>query len=55
MEIVLRIHGNDSDGHEALTVLDEKTDGFYAIVTPFYNHILRYDKEKDWYEFHDGE
>ena len=55
LDIVMRIHGDDSDGHEALTVLDEKTDGFYAIVTPFYNHILRYDKDKDWYEFHDGE
>lgn len=55
LDIVLRIHGDDSDGHEALTVLDEKTDGFYAIVTPFYNHILRYDKETGWYEFHDGE
>ena len=38
-----------------LVVLDEKTDGFYAIVLPGSNRILRYDKEKDWYEFHDGE
>ena len=43
------------DNHEALVVLDEKTDGFYAIVLPGSNRILRYDKEKDWYEFHDGE
>lgn len=56
LSITLRIINYEAtDNHEALTVLDEKTDGFYAIVTPFYNHILRYDKEKDWYEFHDGE
>lgn len=55
LDIVMRLHGDDPDGHEALTVLDEKTDGYYAIVTPFYNHILRYDKETGWYEFHDGE
>ncbi len=26
-----------------------------AIVLPGTNHILRYDKEKDRYEFHEGE
>ena len=43
------------DNHEAVVVLDEKTDGYYAIVLPGSNRILRYDIEKDWYEFHDGE
>ena len=43
------------DNHETLVVLDEKTDDFYAIVLPGSNRILRYDKNKDWYEFHDGE
>ncbi|MCH5263689.1 MAG: hypothetical protein J1F42_12305 [Lachnospiraceae bacterium] len=55
LDIVLRIHGDDSDGHEDLTVLDEKTDGYYAIVTPFYNRILRYDKEQGRHDFQDGD
>lgn len=37
-------------GHEAFAVLDEKTDGYYALVLPESNHILRYDKQKDGYE-----
>ena len=49
------INLDEPDRHDVLTVLDEKTDGYYAIVTPFYNRILRYDKEKDRYELHDGE
>ena len=56
LNIILRLHNSDLlTGHEAFTVLDEKTDGYYAIVLPSTNHILRYDKEKDWYEFHEGE
>lgn len=35
-------HNSDNPtGREAFTVLDEKTDGYYAIVTIFYNRILR--------------
>ena len=56
LDIHLRlINPYSPTGHETLTVLDEKTDGYYAIVLPESNRILRYDKEKDWYEFHDGE
>lgn len=53
--IMPTINLNQPDRHDAVAVLDEKTDGFYAIVTPFYNHILRYDKEEDRYVFHGGE
>ena len=56
LDITLRlINPYSLTGHETLTVLDEKTDGYYAIVLPESNRILRYDKEKDWYKFHDGE
>lgn len=49
------LNSDNPTGHEAFTVLDEKTDGYSAIVTIFYNRILRYDKETGKYEFHDGE
>ena len=49
------IDDNPQNRHDRMTVLDEKTDGFYAIVVPGSNRILRYDKNKDWYKFHDGE
>ena len=56
LSITLRlINYEPPDMHEALTVLDEKTDGYYAIVTPFYNRILRYDKERGRYDFQDGD
>ena len=56
LSITVRLLNSDNPtGHEAFTVLDEKTDGYYAIVTTFYNRILRYDKETGKYEFHDGE
>lgn len=54
---VLYIHDrlHQGDGiHERFTVLNEKTDGYYAIVLTS-NHILRYDSDKGWYEFHEGE
>lgn len=53
LSITTRLHVDDGI-HARFTVLDEKTDGYYAIVLPS-NHILRYDKDTDWYEFHDGE
>lgn len=56
LSITMRLLNSDNPtGHEAFTVLDEKTDGYYAIVTIFYNRILRYDKETGKYEFQDGE
>lgn len=41
--------------HERFTVLNEKTDGYYAIVLPGTNRILRYDKKEGHYIFHEGE
>lgn len=49
------IDNNPQNRHQRVTVLDEKSDGFYAIVVPGSNRILRYDKNEDWYKFHDGE
>lgn len=37
--------------HAPLAVLKEKTAGFYAIVLPGSNRILRYDKKTERYEF----
>lgn len=53
----LRYHNsNMPSGHERFTVLNEKTDGFYAIVIPGgTNRILRYDPETDCYEFQETE
>lgn len=34
-----------------LTVLDEKTGGYYAIVPSYGNYILRYDTEQERYDF----
>ena len=48
-----RLHQGDGI-HERFTVLNEKTDGYYAIVLTS-NHILRYDSDMGWYEFHEGE
>lgn len=59
LNINMRLHtGEMKNGvpvHARLTVLEERTDGYYAIVTPEFNRILRYEKEEDCYEFHDGE
>ena len=55
-DITIRLEEpNMPGGHTALAVLDERIAGYYAIVLPGSNRILRYDSEKDWYEFHDGE
>ena len=53
LSINARLHQGDGI-HVRFTVLNEKTDGYYAIVLPS-NRILRYDSDTDWYEFHDGE
>ena len=45
-------HNSPAD-HEKLIILDEKTNGYYAIVPPYKNFILRYDAEKGWYETED--
>lgn len=37
--------------HYRLTVLDEKTNGYYAIAPPYGNYILRYDAEAERYDF----
>lgn len=59
IERVLSIHMDfchyRSPEHERFTVLNEKTDGFYAIVLPGSNRILRYDKDEGKYVFHEGE
>lgn len=41
--------------HAPMAILKEKTAGFYAIVLPGSNRILRYDKKTERYEFHDNE
>lgn len=53
----LRFHNeNIPSGHERFTVLNEKTGGFYAIVLPGSNRILRYDLETGGgYEFQEME
>lgn len=38
------LHNSPSD-HEKLIILDEKTNGYYAIVPPYKDFILRYDAE----------
>ncbi|MDE6641086.1 MAG: hypothetical protein K2K63_11215 [Acetatifactor sp.] len=53
LSIADRLHQGDGI-HARFTVLNEKTDGYYAIVLTS-NRILRYDSDTDWYEFHEGE
>lgn len=56
LSISLRFHNeNRPSGHERFTVLNEKTDGYYAIVLPGSNRILRYDKEEGGYVFQETE
>lgn len=42
-------------GHDAIAVLDEKTNGYYAFVLPGTNRIIRYDKETERYAFNENE
>lgn len=52
LSMLMFLHNSPTD-HEKLTILDEKTSGYYAIVPPYRNFILRYDAEKGWYETED--
>lgn len=52
LAITARLHNSLSD-HGLFTVLDEKTNGYYAIVLPESNYILRYDEETGEYGFGD--
>ncbi|MDE5589720.1 MAG: hypothetical protein K2J60_11380 [Acetatifactor sp.] len=53
LSITDRLHQGDGI-HARFTVLNEKTDGYYAIVLTS-NRILRYDSDTGRYEFHEGE
>ncbi len=55
LDIHLRFCHYQSSVHERFTVLNEKTDGYYAIVLPGTNRILRYDNKEGRYIFHEGE
>ncbi len=52
--ITVPLHEYDGT-HARFTILNEKTDGYYAIVLPGSNRILRYDSDTGRYEFHEGE
>ena len=54
--VTMRLHdGILMNAHAPVAVLDEKTDGFFAIVLPGSNRILRYDKEAGRYQFQERE
>lgn len=56
LDLNVRLHEtNYPNQHAPIAILNEKSDGYYAIVLPESNHILRYDKDTDRYEFHEGE
>lgn len=54
LSMIMPLHEYDGT-HARFTVLNEKTDGHYAIVLPGSNRILRYDGGTGRYEFHEGE
>lgn len=54
LSIHARLHNYPDGSHARFTVLNEKEDGYYAIVLPS-NRILRYDGNTSKYKFHDGE
>lgn len=43
----------EDDGHKQIVVLNEKTEGYYDIVLPWSNLILKYDAWDNRYEFCD--
>lgn len=47
--IDMELHGASLE-HYRLTILDEKTNGYYAIAPPYGNYILRYDAEQERYD-----
>ena len=56
LDLNVRLHEpNYPNQHAPIAILNEKSDGYYAIVLPESNHILRYDKDTEWYEFYEGE
>ncbi|MCM1232906.1 MAG: hypothetical protein NC489_22500 [Ruminococcus flavefaciens] len=56
LRLTVRLHEENMPyEHAAVAVLDEKTDGYYAIVLPGSNRILRYDKEMEKYVFSENE
>lgn len=54
MNIDINLYHELSD-HARFTVLDEKTNGYYAIVPPDGNFILRYDADQEKYDFGVGQ
>lgn len=50
LNITARLHVSLSE-HEMFTVLDEKTNGYRAIVFEESHYILRYDAEREWYSY----
>lgn len=56
LDINMRLHNDSLSGkHHDFTVLDEKTNGYYALVLPDSHRILRYSVESERYEFQEGE
>lgn len=56
LDITLRLHEPYlPDGHAPMAVLDEMTDGYYGIVLPGSNRIMRYDMAEERYVFQDDE
>lgn len=52
LDITMRLHEPGlPNGHEPIAVLNEITDGYYAIVLPWSNLIMRYEKDKELYCF----
>lgn len=51
-DFILRLGSSYSvDRHSGLAVLEEKNNGFYALVVSEYSRILRYDQETGCYKF----
>ena len=55
LDIAMRFHEPGlPNGNAPMAVLNEITDGYYAIVLPESNLVMRYEKGKEWYVFHDS-
>ena len=50
LDITIRLHDGPAD-HARFTILNEKSNGYYAIALPESNYILRYDAEQGKYDF----
>ena len=54
LDITMRLHEPGlPNGHAPMAVLNEITDGYYAIVLPESSLVMRYEKGEEWYVFHD--